>query len=329
MYTEQGDPCKVLKLINSDIQSPQEGEVLVSMMAAPINPADINMIQGVYPVRPPLPAVAGNEGVGKVIAIGSGVQRLKTGDWVVPGHSGWGTWRTRALASESELIRVPSDVSMATLATMAVTTCTAFRMLKDFASLKEGDVVMQNGGNSGVGKALIQLAKHSGLQTVNVVRDRPDLDQLVTDLKSLGATHVISDAFLRSRDMKEFMKGLPAPKLACNCVGGKATADLLKYLADQGTMVTYGGMSKQPLFIPAGPLIFKDVNLRGFWMTKWNSIRSQEERQAMWDELCDLTRKGVLEAPKHRLVPLQNFEEAISKSMDSFTNEKQILSMGD
>jgi trans-2-enoyl-CoA reductase len=325
MYTEQGDPNKVLHLTNSSVSDPKDGEVLVQMLASPINPADINMIQGVYPVRPPLPAVGGNEGVGEVLATGVGVQGLKKGDWVVPADSGWGTWRSVATASEADLIRVPNDCHLRTIATMAVTTCTAYRMLKDFEPLVPGDLVIQNGGNSGVGKAVIQLAKHFGLQTLNVVRDRPNMDELEAELKELGATHVVTDVFLRSSRMKDLMKSLPAPKLACNCVGGKATADLVKYLADHGTLVTYGGMSKQPLFIPAGPLIFKDVRLMGFWMTKWNAVKSKDERQAMWDELCALVRQGVLAAPKHRMVPLENFQEAIAKSMDSFTNEKQIL----
>ena len=60
------------------------------MLAAPINPSDINQIQGVYPVKPPLPAVAGNEGVGRVEALGAGVTELAVGDWVTPAASGGG-----------------------------------------------------------------------------------------------------------------------------------------------------------------------------------------------------------------------------------------------
>lgn len=67
VYHEHGDPNKVVKLVESDIpDEPQSDEVLVKWRSAPINPADLNQIQGVYPVSPPLPAVGGNEGCGWV-----------------------------------------------------------------------------------------------------------------------------------------------------------------------------------------------------------------------------------------------------------------------
>ncbi|ELU05261.1 hypothetical protein CAPTEDRAFT_127074 [Capitella teleta] len=328
MYSEEGDPRRVLRLTSTPVPDPGHGEVLVRMLASPINPSDINMIQGVYPQRPPfLPAVAGNEGVGEVVETGPGVEYLKTGDWVVPDKFCWGTWRTLVIGREVSLIRVPRDVPLADLAILSVTTGTAYRMLKDFEHLEPGDVVLQNGANSAVGKALIQLASHFGLQTVNVVRDRPDMDALVSELKRLGATHVIPDTGLRSQETKDLMKSLPAPRLACNCVGGKQTVDLVRYLAEEGSVVTYGAMSKQPLFIPAGMFIFKDYRMRGIWVTKWYSDNPLVKRQAMWHELCELTKKGVLESPNHRMVPLSSFQDGVAKSMDDFTNEKQILSM--
>ena len=61
------------------------------MVMAPINPADINMIEGVYPIHPNLPAVGGNEGVGKVVEVGKNVKNLAVNDMVIPGRPGFGT----------------------------------------------------------------------------------------------------------------------------------------------------------------------------------------------------------------------------------------------
>lgn len=61
-----------------------KGEVTVEFLFSPINPADINMIQGNYPITPPLPAVGGSEGLARVLAVGEGVTGLKEGDLVVP-----------------------------------------------------------------------------------------------------------------------------------------------------------------------------------------------------------------------------------------------------
>ena len=342
VYKEQGDPVKVLNGLESDDPYPSNtdslskctaqprnmgSEVTVKMLAAPINPADINMIQGVYPLKPSLPAVGGNEGVGEVVSVGENVEHLTIGDWVVPGSSGMGTWCTRKQCSASELNKVDNTVPLLTLATMGVTACTAYRMLVDFESLEPGDVVIQNAANSGVGQAVIQIAAYFGLRTINIVREREDLHQLVQHLHSLGASHVLTDGFVRGKELKEFMKTIPKAKLALNCVGGKTASDLFKCLDNGASVVTYGGMSKMPMLVPAGPLIFKDIKLRGYWMTEWNKTHSNEEKQIMWDSLCDIVRQGKLAPPIHREVPIKLFRDAVQRSMKPYTSEKQILVM--
>ncbi|KAF6345057.1 mitochondrial trans-2-enoyl-CoA reductase [Rhinolophus ferrumequinum] len=247
------------------------------MLAAPINPSDINMIQGNYGLLPKLPAVGGNEGVGQVVAVGSSVTGLKPGDWVIPANAGLGTWRAEAVFSEEALMAVPSDIPLQSAATLGVNPCTAYRMLMDFEQLRPGDSVIQNASNSGVGQAVIQIAAALGLRTINVVRDRPELQKLTDRLKNLGAEHVITEEELRKPEMKNFFKDVPQPRLALNCVGGKSSTELLRHLAPGGTMVTYGGMAKQPVTAPVSLLIFKDLKLRGFWMSQWKKDHSLGE----------------------------------------------------
>ena len=81
-------------------------KVSVKWLLAPVNPADINTIQGKYPSKPPLPAIPGNEGVGEVIAIGSNVKHLSVGDRVIPNGTNLGTWRTYANYTSEELMKV-------------------------------------------------------------------------------------------------------------------------------------------------------------------------------------------------------------------------------
>ncbi len=330
VYKQHGDPTKVLKGSKSVLPSTLEldhEQVLVHMLAAPVNPADINMIQGVYPIKPQLPAVGGNEGVGRVVSVGESVTSVKVGDWVLPAASGSGTWQTAVISKAEDLLPIANDIPLVSAATLAVNPCTAYRMLKDFEDLKPGDVVIQNGGNSGVGQAVIQIAAEMGLVTINIVRNRPNLDELVSMLKGIGASHVVTDEFIRKPEMKELVH-IHKPKLALNCVGGKASAELLKYLGRKGSMVTYGGMSKQPLMVPAGPLIFHDVKLRGYWMTQWsNENRENPQRKEMFDFLCDMIRNGKLKAQPVKHVPIESFEDAIAKAMEPFSTQKQLLVM--
>nr|CAI9702862.1 unnamed protein product [Rangifer tarandus platyrhynchus] len=327
VYGHHGDPAKVVELKNLELAAVGGSDVHVKMLAAPINPSDINMIQGNYGLLPQLPAVGGNEGVGQVIAVGSSVTGVKPGDWVIPANPGLGTWRTEAVFGEEELITVPSDIPLQSAATLGVNPCTAYRMLMDFERLQPGDSVIQNASNSGVGQAVIQIAAALGLRTINVLRDRPDLQKLTDRLKNLGADHVVTEEELRKHEMKSFFKDMPQPRLALNCVGGKSATELLRHLAPGGTMVTYGGMAKQPVIASVSQLIFKDLKLRGFWLSQWKKDHSPDQFKELILTLCDLIRRGQLAAPACSEVPLQDYLCALEASTQPFTSSKQILTM--
>ncbi|XP_068231180.1 enoyl-[acyl-carrier-protein] reductase, mitochondrial-like [Palaemon carinicauda] len=328
-YDEYGDPEKVIKLKEEVIPKPEGKQVLVRMLAATVNPADINTIQGVYAIKPPLPSIPGNEGVGEVIEVGSDVEGdIKPGCRVIPRLNAWGTWRTHALADYGDLIKIPSDIDLAMAATIAVNPGTAYRMLKDFVPLSTGDVVIQNGANSAVGQAVIQIASALGLRTVNVVRDRPGIDELKQKLKDIGATVVVTEGQLRK---SEEVNSLPKPSLALNCVSGRSGTEVLRQLSSNGVMVTYGGMSRQPVTVPVGSLIFTNVSLKGFWMTRWNKEHyDHPKRQQMLNDLFELVSHNKLKPPEYSYVPLENYLEAIRNAMpkDGMLSKKQILVFG-
>ena len=209
------------------------------MINVPINPADINTIQGVYGVKPPLPFILGNEGFGIVEHVGGNVQNLKKGDWVIPATNAWGTWRSYAVDNEKNLQKIPNDIDQVTAATLAVNPCTAYRMLLDYVNLSEGDTVLQNGANSAGGQNVIQISRHIKFCTINIIRNREGIDALKEELKNLGADYVFTDEEFKS---SKIFKQIPPPKLVLNCVSGKGVIDLVKAVAENGTIVTYGGI---------------------------------------------------------------------------------------
>lgn len=271
---------------------------------------------GKYPVKPEFPAVGGNECVAEVLEVGSSVKDLCAGDKVVPFATGLGTWRTHALYNENELMKVPAGIPSAEAATITVNPCTAYRMLKDFVALQESDTVIHNGANSACGQSIIQLCKAWNVKNVGVVRDRPEIRELVDYLKSIGADEILTEDQCRST--KIFKEGkLKKPKLALNCVGGKNALEMSKHLDQEGIMVTYGGMSREPVLVPTSALIFKDHQFRGFWMTRWKEQRGKSpEAVAMFKELFDLIKCGQLKAPKHELIPYKNFGEALTNALN-------------
>ncbi|XP_041484809.1 enoyl-[acyl-carrier-protein] reductase, mitochondrial-like [Lytechinus variegatus] len=328
VYDKYGDPVKVLKLVKNSVPEVHDDSVLIKMIASPINPADINSIQGIYPIKPDFPAVAGFEGVGEIQEVGSNVKQLLPGERVIFPASVTGTWCSHLVCPASQVMVVPKDTPPLVAATVKVNACTAYRMLADFENLREGDTVIQNAANSGAGQAVIQIAAARGLKTINIVRDRPNLTELTDYLHDLGATVVTTEGDLR-KSASTLLKDLPKPKLALNAVGGKSIIALVKQIQDAGTIVTYGGMSKQPVMVPTGSLIFNDLKFKGFWMSRWHQHHAgSEEARQMFEQLCRWGGSGQLRAPQHRLVDIEDYRSALEKALGEYSTEKQILTFG-
>lgn len=315
VYSEYGDPVKVVRKEEETINDLKPNEILIKMLAAPVNPADINTIQGKYPARPALPAVPGNEGVGEIVEVGGEVKDLTVGDRVVPLAGGLGTWRTYAKLSAENALSVPKKLGLVEAATLTVNPCTAYRMLRDFTCLKPGDVVIQNGANSSCGQYVIQIARVWGLKTVNIVRDRPEINELKDFLKKLGATEVLTEEELRKTDLFKSGK-LAKPKLALNCVGGQSALEIMRHLDKSSPIVTYGGMSREPLTVPTSALIFKDIQVRGFWMTEWSNKNADSlERFEMFEELITMMTNNELQGPAYKMVDFNDYKEALLNTM--------------
>lgn len=262
-----------------------------------------------------MPFIPGNEGVAEVLECGKNVQNVQVGDKVIPIGSLVGTWRTHAIFPNKDILKVPPNVDNVNAATITVNPAAAFRMLRDFVNLNPGDTVIQNGANSAVGQAAIQLCKIWNLNSVNVIRNRPNVDELKDKLKSLGATEVLTEEEIRTTTL--FKSGtLKAPKLGFNCVGGKSATNIMRHLGNNGVLVTYGAMSREPLTIPNAALIFKDIAFRGFWVSKWSKEHTLHQREQMYNELFELMATGQFKPPAHRLIALDDYKQAMIELAD-------------
>lgn len=309
VYEAHGPPKDVLQLQEHPVGDVGDHDVQLEMLAAPINPSDINQIEGKYPIKPNLPAVAGNEGVGIVRRVGSQVAGVSEGDWMVPLTAGQGTWRQFGTFTAENWYTVPNSVPKRLAATMSVNPVSAMRMLEEFVDLDTGDVVIQNGANSAVGRAVIQFAAAQGVKTVNVVRDRPDLQRLQDELQALGGTLVTTEERLRQDLAAE---RLPRPRLGLNCVGGSSSAAVAKALMPGATLVTYGGMSMKPVTLPTSLFIFKDLHARGFWLSRGDqSEHARAMKARALQRVVDLIQQNKYHAVVEE-VPFEGFREALS-----------------
>lgn len=317
-FSNYGPPTETLSLIKHTIPEASGSNVVLRLLACPINPSDVNQIEGVYPSKPKFTkelgtsdafAVGGNEGCFEVIEAGPDAKGVSVGDWVLPRESAFGTWATHKLAKAEDMIVLgkPHGVTPVQAATVSVNPSTAYRMLSDFASMEPGDWFIQNGGNSGVGRMAIQLGRIWGYKSISVVRDRRDIDKLKHELTELGADKVVTEEQIADRSIKHIIKdwthGQPI-KLALNCVGGKSATNVARQLGEGGKLVTYGGMSKQPVALPTSLYIFKDVTSHGFWVTRWNKERP-EARERMIKELLGMYRSSEIRDTAIHAHPLE------------------------
>eukprot|EP01086_Lenisia_limosa_P009464 TRINITY_DN32896_c0_g1_i1.p1 TRINITY_DN32896_c0_g1~~TRINITY_DN32896_c0_g1_i1.p1 ORF type:complete len:376 (-),score=76.38 TRINITY_DN32896_c0_g1_i1:12-1094(-) len=295
-YREFGEPSEVLKIETDKLEEISGDKIKIKMLAAPINPADINMVEGRYGLLPDLPAVGGNEGVAVVDDVGPEVKSVKIGDWVLPSQAGLGTWRTAAVVNESHVTSCPQGLSHIEASVLAVNPCTAFRLLNNYNKIEKGDTVIMNAATSMVAASAIQIAKARDAASVAIVLDSPPggLEATKTRLYDLGATVVATESEAKEKSFKSVLKDLKPASLALNMVGGDSASTLARYLGNGGCMVTFGGLSKQPVTIPTPYFIFKDIRLAGFWNTRVNKEEPKESRDKMLAEIANMVKTGSL-----------------------------------
>jgi len=318
--SEFGNPGEMLGFESGVSLGSSVGSVVVEMRAAPVNPADLNLIEGTYGVRPELPFTPGIEGAG--VVVDSPVPEFAPGDLVVMlGRAG--TWASHVAVDPDRLIKLPDGIDLQQAAMLKVNPATAWRLLHGFCKLNPGDWVVQNAGNSGVGRCLIQLAQSLGIRTISMVRNA----ELTDELDALGADHVLNDGADGLTSALEILGGRRAA-LACNAVGGESALRLMNLLADGASHVTYGAMARRPLTVPNGLLIFRDIAVRGLWVTRWINAAPLAELREMYEDLAHRIVEGALVQPVDSSFPLADFAKAMQRQGDPGRHGKVMFEMG-
>lgn len=355
VFSNHGEPRDALSTHTYEIDENNlaANQIVVRTLAAPVNPSDINQVQGVYPSQPPkttalgttVPlAVGGNEGLFEVLKVGLGVSDFAPGDWAVPTTVNFGTWRTHALCEAGQILKVVNPeqskargkkqgLTVGQGATLSVNPLTAYLMLTNYVKLTPGkDWFIQNGGNSAVGKLASQMAHIMGINSLLVIRDRPNFDEVAAELcDKYGATRVITEEQNNSREFAAQVKSWVGAtggeiKLALNCVGGKSSTAVARKLAQNGVMLTYGGMSYQPVILPTSLHIFKNVTSSGFWVTELLKQDPQLKEKTM-ETIIGWYEDGLLRdaASVESKYTGGDLAEVFKKAVADSTNGKQLV----
>lgn len=324
-FARTGNPPDVVEVIDLETPAVGPGEALIDIEAAAINPAHLLTLSGSYGVQPELPAIPGAEGIGKIVEVGSGVTNVKPGDRVmIPPYTG--TWRQQAVVQADDiLVSFPPEGDPIQMAMIMANPPTAWLLLKTVVDLEPGDWVIQNAANSAVGQYLMQLAHIYGYKTVNVVR-REGFDDLVA--KSNGDVCAVDGADLGER-VKAATGGADI-KLGIDAVAGEATQHLADCLAENATIANYGLLSGAPCHLSPNDIIFRNISLKGVWLTMWLRGRDStpEQRAAVYDELRGYIIEGRMHAEIEATYTLAQIKDAVAHALRQRSGKIVILPNG-
>jgi NADPH:quinone reductase-like Zn-dependent oxidoreductase len=309
-----GEPSEVLSLKARPIPEPGPGQVRIRVTAVPVEASDLHTIRGRYGFTPEFPAVPGIESVGVIDELGSGTDGLIIGQRVCT-IGVTGTWQEYLVADAERVLAVPDNMSNSTAAQLLSNPLTAVILTGDVLDVRPGEWLLQTAAGSTVGQLVIQLGAHIGFNTINVVRRR----SAVQDILALGGTAAIctEDEDLRERVAE--IAGRDGVFKAIDCVSGQVGADVSRALAPHGALIVYGALSTHrqtepdKLTIPifARSLIYETKTVRGFWLFRWFTETPKDRMAATIDRTVQLVDSGALRVPEGQPIPVEKFSEAV------------------
>jgi trans-2-enoyl-CoA reductase len=313
------DPAEGASFCQEKIRCPDPEELLIRTQYAPINPADLNVIEGRYGKLPQLPAIIGNEGSGQIVDMGGSCEGFAKGDYVFYVNRN-DCWQDYVRVHPNQVIKVPESLSPKLSAMLKVNPATAWLLLNQTEYKEPDSWLVQNAANSGVGIAVIEIAKLMGWKTINFVR-RADLkDKLI----GYGADLVVTDNDDGKNEAVEII-GKDQVSLAINAVGGDSALRIMSLLSEGGTHITYGAMAKRPLKIPNSFLIFKDLRIQGLWLSKWLNSTSSQVMETVYGKLAEMMLHEKLHQPIDSIFRPEDIKSAIKRSMETGRDGKVLL----
>jgi NADPH:quinone reductase-like Zn-dependent oxidoreductase len=250
--SEKYGPPETLRMTEVEKPVPDDGEVLVRVLALSVNPADWHSMRGkplfsrvTLGLWRPKNRILGVDIAGRVEAVGRGVTRFKPGDEVYANllDHGYGGFAEYVAAPVDAMSLKPASMSFEEAAAVPMAAVTALQGLRHHGELRPEQKVLINGASGGVGSFAIQIAKSHGALVTGVTSTR-NLDLV----RSLGADHVVDYT------TTNFVRSEPRYDLILDTIGNRSVSDLKSALAEGGKAAVTGFTSVAKLM---------SVSLRG------------------------------------------------------------------
>lgn len=331
VFEQFGEPADVLKVqtVSAPVAGP--GEVLVRMLASPVNPSDLMNVRGIYTLRPTLPATPGFEGVGVVTASGGGLLgRIMVGKRVAVLNRDRGNWCEQTVVSARQVIPLPASLPLEQAAMFFVNPATAYIMTREVLRVPSGEWLVQTAAASALGRMVVRLAQHSGFRTLNIVR-REDQAQILRDL---GATEVIvfDPEHQTAGDLHAAVTAITGARgirYAIDSVAGATGSALVPCLGDGGQLLVFGTLSSEPLTFSSRLLMTHEASVRGFWLGHYMSQLKLIAKLKLIRRISALIQSGILGSECGSQFPLAEVNQAVRAAEAQGRHGKVLLKIAD
>jgi NADPH:quinone reductase-like Zn-dependent oxidoreductase len=305
-----GEPEEVLQVRDVPEPQPGPGQVRVRMLASPINPSDLLMVQGRYGRQPPLPATPGFEGVG-VVEAGSGLlARRVQGRRVAVLNGESGNWQEKVVIPARQAVPVPRGLSDEQAAMFFVNPASALIMTRSVLRVPAGAWLLQTAAGSALGRMVIRLGQRYGFRTLNVVR-RPE--QAAELLREGGTAAIATNDEPLAERVRELTGG-EGVRHAIDAVGGGTGTEVLGCLGRGGRLLVYGTLAGEPIAIDPRVLLVGQKRVEGFWLSEWVRDQSVLRLLMLFRRIGRLMREGVLASEVGSTFPLHEVRAAVQQA---------------
>jgi putative PIG3 family NAD(P)H quinone oxidoreductase len=279
--------------------------VLIDVVAAGVNRADVMQRLGHYPPPPGASDYPGLEVSGRIAALGDGVEGWQVGDEVCALIDGGG-YAERVVAPADQLLPVPQGVSLVDAAGLPEVTCTVWSNVFLVANIQPGQVLLVHGGSSGIGTMAIQLAKAVGAHVAVTAGSQAKLDVC----RELGAEFLVN---YREEDfverVRELTKGHGADVILDN-MGAKYLAHNVEALAVNGRLVTIGLMGGRKGELDMGMLLAKRAAVIATSLRARPATEKAAIVAAVREHVWPLIESGAVRPVIHSRHPLEHAAQA-------------------
>ncbi len=290
---EFGEP-EVMQLEDVPDPTTGPGQVVVRVNAIGVNPVDAYIRSGQYPLKPSLPYTPGMDAAGVVESVGDGVTRAAIGDSVYIAGTISGAYAQQALCDESQVHRLPLQITFEQGAAIGVPYATAYRALFHRAAAREGEVVLVHGATGGVGTAAVQLAHAAGMTVIATGGTEKGRSKAAEQ----GAHHVLDHHAPDYLDQVAAITGGSGVDVILEMLANVNLGKDLGILAKYGRVVVIGSRGK--IEIDPRATITRDLSILG--MSLMNT--SEEDRAAIHAALVAGLENGTLKPIVGKEMPL-------------------------